>query len=197
MTVITDSICDARYDVFKKIIAMITMNTSIPKWVDQFGQESSAALLKLDEFYKSVSNLQYEGKVSQGRNIREIEMLIQFFNNEIMRHIKIDEQALYPFLSTHIPKLEPILRFLYSEHRELRERMKNYQQLLAGLKSRLSGQDSRDQLSRLKDEGTYLSCLMRNHFQVEQVFIYQAIDRELTASEKVSLSRKYKRLKKC
>ncbi len=168
---------------------MIAMNTKVQLWFDSLEQKKDIALVKADNFYQALSNLQYEGKVSLGRNLKEIEQSMKFFKSELSEHIKLDEEVLFPFLMTRVPKLDPMLRFLSAEHNELKSKFKIFLNLFNHVRSSVDPSLMQNDLFRLRDEGTYLFCLLRNHFQSENAGVYQVMDRELKQNEKISLLR--------
>ncbi len=174
---------------------MIAMDPKIKVWFDSLDRKKDLALSKSDDLYNAIRNLQYEGKVSQGQNIKVIEESIQFFKGELTEHIKIDEQGMFPFLVTHVPKLEPILRFLSAEHLEIRNRLKTLQGLLKHLHHAGSSESEQNKLCQLRDEGTYLVCLLRNHLQSETTGVYKVMERELNENEKKILLRKCSRVR--
>ena len=159
-------------------------------------QKHRIALTKTQELYEALNNLHYEGKVSFGRNIKEIEKAVRFFRNELSPHIRADEEVVFPYLSVHVPRLDPMLRFLSAEHNELKIKFKDFEHLFRKVKDNKDSPLLPKELYKLRDEGTYLFCLLRNHIQTESAGVYQVIASDLTLGEKKVLLEKYSRFNK-
>lgn len=171
------------------------MSAKHSNWLQGITQEQNDVLTQCNEFYQALNNLQYEGRISRTRNMQEIKKAIDMFHQRINPYIRIKETVLFPYLSTHVPKLEPILRFLSAEHVEIKSRFKSFERLFRKVCQNDDPADQQNNFAQLRAEGVYLFCLLRNHFQVQNSGIYLMIDQQLTQTEQLSLNRKYARLK--
>ncbi len=146
------------------------------------------ALQTADRLYEALHNLRYEGKIFLKRNIRIIQEAVDFFKEEHISYIRLDEEVIFPFLRVHIPKLEQMLDVLQAENNEFREKLAELEGLFRQLKSEASDSGRfRKIMENICDQGTYLFCLVRNHMQVKAEAVYKVMDRELHQDEKRSL----------
>ena len=142
------------------------------------------AINQLDD---ALSKLCYEGKVQFGRNLNEVQGVLGRLEGDLDQLMNYEENFLFPFLVTHIPRLEPLITLLISEHEDFRKILESLKQSLR----RLSRQDEGGRIDRtkIKEEGAYLICLLRSHLWVENDKIYRAAHEELKAAERVKLGR--------
>ncbi len=154
-----------------------------------FEQEYKDILQKLDDLYGATKNLQFEGKLFSGKNMKEIEMVIKFLRNKLFVHLKLDEKVIFPFLEVHIPKLGPVLNLLRAERNEFKMNLENFESLFRKLKKEKNYLENHKILEGLQEKGLYMVCLMRNHIQAENESVYKAIDQELHLDEKRDLIR--------
>jgi hemerythrin-like domain-containing protein len=116
--------------------------------------------------------------MNRGKNLSEIRQLADYFRKEMAVHMKQEERVLFPFLCTHIPRLQPMVRLLAADHDEFRTGM---QSLGRNLKTQKAHQ--------ISEQGTYLVCLLSSHMWVESHSLYKAADKELRPEEKKTLIR--------
>ena len=140
---------------------------------------------KLNQFHEVLRRLQHEGKLTLGKNIVEAIELVDYFKKELDGHMRDEEKILFPFLQTHIPRLEPIVYLLLSEHEDFRNNLNNLKTSLRQLKTRASVRPNL--IDKIGEQGTYLICLLRSHMWVESHSLYKAADKELRLSEKRKL----------
>ena len=150
-----------------------------------FERDQKTISHKLSEFYDAIQKLRYEGKVQQGKNARALRNLLYFFQTDLLRHLREEEKVLFPFLRTHIPKLEPIIRVLLSEHDGCRATLKDLRRSYTKL-TKGQGKET-GALHELYEQGIYFSCLVRSHLWVESQNLYLVADRELHLAEKKRL----------
>ncbi len=144
-------------------------------------------LSKSNELFEALNNLRYEGKVGLKRNIRAISRLNHYFRDELLPHFQADEQVVFPYVETHLPKYSPLLGFLKAEHKEIR---KSFDDLDGMVEKAIFKKDKplpQSQINRIYDRGTYIYCLIRNHIQMETEAIYCNINAQLQPSEKKEL----------
>ena len=148
-------------------------------------------LRKTDSFRKTLTNLHYEGKPFVGRNLKQTRELTVFLTQEVLRHFKLEEKILFPFLKKHIPKLEPVIRFLEVEHADFRMQLKNFQKSLRRLSKSRGNLDRGEITEKIRDLGIYMIYFLRNHVQAEDGTLYKAVCRDLRADEGRQLQRQF------
>lgn len=147
----------------------------------------SKATRQTNRLYDLAINLRYEGKLSLGKNLKEIGRIVEFFQRELKGHVRLEEDVIFPFLETHVPKLESVVRLLHSEHEDFQAHVENIElQLQAFSKEKNDIQRSKI-IEKMRESGIYLVYLLRNHIQEERHSIYKAIDEELRREEKKDL----------
>ena len=153
-------------------------------------------LNKADELYAAVSGLQCEGKISLERNLLKIQRVMDFLKEKLLPHIELDEEVVFPFLERHIPKLDPMLRFLRSEHSEIRSNLAELEVLISKMRQQRAAVRRNRIITQIKEQGTYLYCLMRNHIQTETESVYKELNKRLDTGEKKKLLEEYTAQKK-
>ena len=148
---------------------------------------------KLDQFYEVLRKLRYEGKPALGKNIAKTIELVDHFKRELHGHMRDEEKILFPFLKTHIPRLEPMVYLLLSEHEDFRNSLKCLKASLSEFKSRESVKPGA--IDKICEQGTYLICFLRSHMWVESHRLYKPADKEVHLSEKWKLTRLIKGLR--
>ena len=150
-----------------------------------FEEDHRTTFQNLSRFYDVLGNLRHEGKMQWGKNVSEIRGLTAYFKKELNGHMKEEEKTLFPFLRTHIPRLEPMVCLLLSEHEDFRHSLEI---LSASLNEFFKNGSLRPgSIDRIYEQGTYLICLLRSHMQVESTSLYKAADEELRPAEKKAL----------
>ena len=165
--------------------------------VEFFEAEYKEVLNKLDQLSEATKNLRFEGKLSYGKNIKEVEEVIKFLEKKLYQHIALDEKIIFPFVEAHIPKLEPILRFLRAERNEFKINLEVFESLFKKLKGGKMEPQQHKIVEELREKGIYLVCLMRNHIQTENESVYKTIDQQLREDEKKELLRRIKECDGC
>lgn len=140
---------------------------------------------KLNRFYEVLRNLRFEGKQSVGKNVSEVQKLASYFKGKIKEHMREEERTLFPFLKAHIPRLEPMICLLLSEHEDFRNSLRDLARSLSEFKK--PGRDKDRLIHGLSEKGTYLIFLLRSHMRVESLSLYRVADKELNRSEKKQL----------
>ena len=140
---------------------------------------------KLNRFYEVLKKIRYEGRPSQPRNVAEIRGLVKYFREELGDHMKQEERVLFPFLRSYIPRLEPMVYLLLSEHEDFRHHLEFLRKVLG--KSGKDGFMGPRVIDQISEQGTYLTCLLRSHLWVESHSLYRAADKELRPGEKKKL----------
>lgn len=139
---------------------------------------------------KIVTHLNYEGKPSWGKNLREGGKILHSLKRHLSCHLNEEERIVFPFLKTHIPKLEPLIAILHSEHEDLRKSLRRFQFWLGKLGKEKNKLIRRKGIERLRGMGIYLTCLLQSHAQEEIKVLYKVAEKELWEGEKKSLLQK-------
>ena len=148
------------------------------------------ALEEADRLYRVLNNLHYEGKAMVGKNVNEAREVLLFFRTELAEHVELEDKVLFPFLETHLPKLETLISLLRSEHEDFRRSCQDFELALMELVSERRDATQPGILERIRETGIYLVYLLRNHVHVEQEGIYKVAERDLRAEEKQELARR-------
>ena len=131
----------------------------------------------------SLTNLCYEGKAAFGKNLKELQHILEFFDDEAARHVQFEENVLFPFLKVHIPKLESLLNILSSEHESFKHHLSDFKFYLASISKMESRPERSKMIEKIRETGTYLIFLLRNHIQTEEKSVYEVLVRELRPLE--------------
>lgn len=141
-------------------------------------------LRRLDRFQTAVSHLRFEGRHERGKNLAAIRSAVAFFEKEVTPHMKEEETTLFPFLRRHIPRLEPVLCLLLSEHEDFRQSLAELKRLLSKLNR---GGSPFGAIDQIREKGTRLAVLMRSHLWAEQEMVHKTAGKELRPEEKRAL----------
>lgn len=162
---------------------------SAPRTEELFGDDHSEILRQAVGLVEVLQHLQYEGKASLGKNLREARDIVQYFDHEVMEHMQKEEEILFPFLASHLPKLEPLISLLRSEHADFRNSLRQFAAWLEDLAEAGDGTDRHHLIEKLKEVGSYLMYLLQGHHNEESEILYKVADRELRAEEKNRLAK--------
>ena len=152
-------------------------------------KDHKATFENINHFYSLIEKIRYEGKSTLGKHLTEAAKAVSYFGKEIGDHMREEEKVLFPFIRTHIPRLEPMVCLLLSEHEDFRRSLKDLKKSLQAVRNRYSV----DAVHRLCERGTYMVCLLRSHMWCESHSLYKAADTELKADEKQCLIRMIKK----
>ncbi|MBI4971035.1 MAG: hemerythrin domain-containing protein [Candidatus Omnitrophica bacterium] len=145
---------------------------------------------RTDQFRDLLINLRYEGKLSLGKNLKQAEDVLKFFSQEHAGHMQFEEEILFPYLKSHVPKLEPVIYLLHAEHLDFKNNLKNFENLIGELSKERQESDRAVIFEKIRETGAYLIFLLRSHNQSESESVYKVIDRELHDDEKEELAEK-------
>jgi len=157
--------------------------------VDVVEGDYRETLQKARHFQVVLTHLQYEGKASWGRNIQRARELSRFLSQEVNGHMGEEERTVFPFLQSHIPKLESLISLLCLEHQDFKKNLISFQSLLETLAKKRSGARGR-LMGKLKEKGMYLIYLLQGHLLEESGILYKVAERELRRDEKRELIRR-------
>ncbi|MBI4352680.1 MAG: hemerythrin domain-containing protein [Candidatus Omnitrophica bacterium] len=138
---------------------------------------------------EALFKLRYEGKNSLGKNLKELHETLEFFETNLVSHMALEEDVLFPFFRRHVPKLESLILLLGSEHENLKKDLDRMKVFLADFSRRRTSPPG-EALERLKEKGMYFVYLLRSHLHVEGESVYRAIEKELRRDEKKELVRR-------
>ncbi len=153
-----------------------------------FDQEENEILRQVEDFHKILTHLKYEGKVSRGKNVKAANRAMSRLVGTFKKHRRLQEEIIFPFLQVHIPKHEAVIRFLRSDHEDIK---KNKDRLRLSLQ-KLSKQSVTEN-GKIQELGVYLICLLRHHLELEKENIHKAIKRELREDEKKEIGVRIKK----
>ncbi|MBI1978361.1 MAG: hemerythrin domain-containing protein [Candidatus Omnitrophica bacterium] len=142
---------------------------------------------EVERLEEAVHNLQFEGKASLGRNLKQIRATLHFFSSSLAKHIELEEKVLFPFLGSHIPKLEPVIHLLIAEHEDFKRNYEDLGLFLDSLSDQTSETDRGKMIKKIQETGTYVVYLLKNHLRVEDRGVYGVAEEELRGEEKKEL----------
>ncbi len=144
---------------------------------------------KTDRLNRALSNLRYEGKANVGKNLKETWEILSFFEKELQAHVDAEEKFLFPFLEAHVPRLSPLISLFRAEHEDFRKNLKRFRLALEDLYGEKSDCGRSESIDKVKEVGTYLIYLLRQHLPAEEESVYKAIDHELHEEEREELEK--------
>ncbi len=187
VTFVTDELTPLEHTLYKETKMKKSRKVTIYGLLER---DHRATFQKLNQFYDALNRLRYEGRMTLGRNMAEIHDLVAYFKRELCGHMKDEEKTLFPFVSSHIPRLEPMVYLLLSEHEDFKSNLQSLEKSIREFKRKKFLKQSA--LDSISEKGTYLICLLRSHMWVESCSLYRAVDKELRSDEKRSLIKRIK-----
>lgn len=168
---------------------MLRLSKQRQKIIEVVEGDHVKILQKARRFQDALTHLQYEGKASWGKNLRRAHELSRFLSHEVNGHMGEEERIVFPFLQSHIPKLESLISLLCMEHQDFRENLTSFKSLLETLAKKDAGQNGK-LMKKLGEKGMYLIYLLQGHLQEESGILYKVADRELRGDEKREIIKK-------
>ena len=157
------------------------------KLVEILEGDYEETLEKIREFREILVNLRYEGRHRLGKNLREAREALGFFTGKLARHIEVEEKVVFPFLQRYLPKLDPLILLLGSEHEEFKKNLRSFQFWLKEAGGGKNHLDHGRLLEKVRETGNYLTYLLQNHLQEESGILYRVAENELRPGEKREL----------
>lgn len=157
-----------------------------------------AALLKKDrlqiaELLQSASEmligLRYEGKLTFGKNIKKIAVILTLLNREFRKHSRFEEKILFPFVKSHLPKLESVVCFLKAEHDSLKRNLDELCLIFKKRKKMFQLNQRGEWVRKLNESGTFMIYSIRHHLDARREGIEEPIENELRSDEKKELGK--------
>lgn len=152
-------------------------------------EDSAETLEKINELQEILVNLRYEGRHQLGKNLRQVEGVLDFFNGELMEHVEFEEEVIFPFIKRHIPKLEPLILLLSSEHEEFKRNLRSFHFWLKEFSRERGPLNHGKLIEKVREAGNYLICLLQIHLEEESEILYRVADQELRSNEKRELQK--------
>lgn len=174
---------------------MLTKTRTSKKLAEIIEEDSGDTLRKIEELREILVNLRYEGKHQLGKNLRQADEVLAFFNGELADHVKGEEKIVFPYIRNHIPRLEPLVLLLSSEHEEFRKNLRSFQFWLKELEKGKGNLDHGKLVEKVRETGNYLTYLLQNHLEQETEILYRVADQELRTAEKKELVRRIREQK--
>lgn len=154
------------------------------KAVKRFFKEDHADIDRKTHLLQDLlTNLCYEGKAAFGKNLKELNHVLEFFDGDVIRHVEFEEKVLFPFLKVHIPKLESVLNLLSSEHETFKNHLSDFKFYLTVVSKMESQSERSKMIEKIRETGTYLIFLLRNHVRTEEKSVYEVLMHELRPVE--------------
>ena len=129
----------------------------------------------------------HEGRHQLGKNLNQMSDAIHSLKFRLTCLMRNEEKRLFPFIVTHVPKFQPLIYLLFSEHEDFRKFLRRLTISLAALRKKNGSFESSHRIHKISEESIYLVCLLRNHLRIEDEKIFVALRKELHASEKEKL----------
>lgn len=170
--------------------AMLTKTRASKKLVEVIEGDREDTLRKIRELREILVNLRYEGRHQLGKNLKAANGVLAFFKGELADHVEREEKIVFPFIQSHIPRLEPLILLLSSEHEEFRRNLRGFQFWLKELEKTKGNLDYGKLVEKVREMGNYLTYLLENHLEEESGILYRVADQELRADEKRELERR-------
>jgi len=146
----------------------------------------TAALL-MERFHEAMIHLSLPRRAGELAQWSLIQTLMRAIAKEILPHLEHEELHLYPFLVSHVPKLEAVAKYLIGEHEDFRETFSELNLRAKDFKT-VSGQLEREKLIlRIQQGGTYLFFLFRNHIRAEREGLFRVVEETLKPEEKAEV----------
>ena len=139
---------------------------------------------RLDE---ALGAFRHEGRHQLGKNLNQMNAAVHSLKLRLTGLMRNEEEHLFPFIITHVPKFQPLIYLLLSEHEDFRKFLRRLAISLAALKKKNEISESSRRIHNISEESLYLVCLLRNHLWMENDKIFEALRKELHASEKEKL----------
>lgn len=151
-----------------------------------FHQECEDILNKTEILSELLCLLRFEGKTSEGKNLRSAQSTFQSFEKELIEHMGLEDKVIFNYIEKHVPKFEAVIYLLRSEHKDIIRNLKNFKTVISRFKTAKKSNRLKC-LAEIQESGTYLIYLLKNHVQAECDSLYRAVDKYLKKDEKEQL----------
>jgi len=149
-----------------------------------FDGEGEKMLLQTDKLHQALTHLRYESRAYRPKNIKAVRDVIQTLDGILQRHQSSQEEIIFPFLESHIPRHEAAIHLLEAEHEDIQ---KNTDKLKSSLQKLPEAHGNLND-GKIYERGIYLISLVQHHVGFEQRHIRKSIHKELHADEKAVIT---------
>lgn len=150
-------------------------------------KEHAKALMHAENLSETLTRFHYEGKASFGKNIKMARNAGEYFSAFVLKHMEFEEKTLFPYLESHIPRVEPVIQLLVNEHDDFREKLSQFNKAVKKLNKKGSAPINWSHMPPLIESGTYLVHLLRQHTTAERTSLYKFVNKYLRDDEKKEL----------
>ena len=158
--------------------------------IQTFEKNHASLATEIDALHSVLHVFCHEGRAQFGKNINRMDGAVRSLQARLNFVSVYEEKCLFPFISVHIPRFEPLVTLLRSEHADFRRLLKGLSASLTAFKKEKEASRQLRSVQRIREEGMYLICLMRSHLWAETRNMYEALNRELRVEEKETLARR-------
>lgn len=149
--------------------------TDLVGWIRWDHERLGQAIELLD---RCVFHLRFEGKQRTKDNIDRIRDHVNYLHDDMNRRMRYEEEVLFPFLSMHIPRIQPLFDLLRNDHLQFESEFKELSDsVAAGIRS------------EILVHGDFLIGLLRSHWLLEGMEAIAPLQDELKRHEKDRLNR--------
>jgi len=157
-------------------------------------EKSHAGIVQnMGDLNRALTALRFEGKTSFGKNLRRSRSALSAVLTGLAEEMKFEEDILFPYLGSHLPKLQFMTDLLTMEHEDLRRSL----DALSGLFDKLNRQKSVagwiETVEEMRKRAGYLNYFLHNHTWAENQAVYKVLDKELKTEEKKAICAQLKR----
>ena len=138
---------------------------------------------KMNVLQSLLTNLRYEGKPRLGKNLKDVGKALAFLKEKTKKHFLLEEKVIFPFLETHIPRLNPVLRLFESEHQGFQCQLRNLEVSLKEASKKRVCPESGQSAERIRENGIHMIAFLRYHLQAENGTIYRSSEMDLRPDE--------------
>lgn len=143
-----------------------------------------AAVLLMEQFHDTMIQVSLPRRAGELSQWADLTRQLRLISRRILPHLAKEESDLYPFLISHVPKLEAVVKYLIGEHEDFRETFAEIQFLLKAYEAKPSQLDREKLILRIQQSGTYLFFLFRNHVRAEREGLFRVVEETLKPEEK-------------
>jgi len=141
-----------------------------------------------EQLQQTLTRLQFEGKIYRGRNLKQLMEVVEGLEDKALTHMSFQEVVLFPFLETHVPKLESLLQLLRSEHREFESHLMKLKASVQKWLKQRSESSHASLMQGIQEIGMCLIFFLRSHLSVEEKSIYTVMESSLKKDERSKLA---------
>lgn len=168
---------------------MTRVKTNPKSGINSLKLSYSVVNSKLDELKNALTNLRFEGKQCLGKNIGSAVRSVSFLNDKWLNYLEAEEEDLFPYILTHVPKFDPMLSHFNKDHQEQRKTILQLCRVLEGIKNIETDNMGRT-IETCVSVGNYVVCFIKNHMFIKSEIFYRTVFKSLKADEIKQLDQK-------